>query len=214
MIVFDSVSLVLNDIRVLDSVSFSVEKGEFACLTGPSGAGKSSILKLIHMDMLPTVGSVTIMDADTRTIRKSKRPFFRRTIGFIFQDYRLLAEKTAYENVAFALEVTRTRGKAIRTRALQALHTVGMSHRSNHFPSELSGGECQRVAIARAIVHEPAILLADEPTGNLDQDNSRAIIALLEHITHSGTIVLMATHKQEFGDGVPRILRMAAGRLL
>lgn len=214
MIVFDSVSLVLNDIRVLDSVSFCVKKGEFACLTGPSGAGKSSILKLIHLDLLPTVGTVSVMDVDTRTIRRSKRPYYRRTIGFIFQDYRLLAEKTAYENVAFALEVTRTRGKLIRSRALQALHTVGMSHRANHFPSELSGGECQRIAIARAIVHEPTILLADEPTGNLDSDNSRAIIELLEHITRSGTIVLMATHKQEFGEAGSRVLRMASGRLL
>jgi len=214
MIVFDSVSLLLNGIRVLDSVNFSLNKGEFACLTGASGAGKSSILKLIHLDMLPTVGTVTVMDVDTRTIRKSKRPFYRRTIGFIFQDYRLLTEKTAYENVAFALEVTRARGKIIRSRALQALHTVGMSHRANHFPSELSGGECQRVAIARAIVHEPAILLADEPTGNLDRDNSHAIIELLEHITRSGTIVLMASHKQEHTEGGPRILRMASGRLL
>jgi len=214
MIVFDSVSLVLNDIRVLDSVSFCVKKGEFACLTGPSGAGKSSILKLIHLDLLPTVGTVSVMDVDTRTIRRSKRPYYRRTIGFIFQDYRLLAEKTAYENVAFALEVTRTRGKLIRSRALQALHTVGMSHRANHFPSELSGGECQRIAIAHAIVHEPTILLADEPTGNLDSDNSRAIIELLEHITRSGTIVLMATHKQEFGEAGSRVLRMASGRLL
>ncbi len=214
MIVFDSVSLVLNDIRVLDSVSFCVKKGEFACLTGPSGAGKSSILKLIHLDLLPTVGTVSVMDVDTRTIRRSKRPYYRRTIGFIFQDYRLLAEKTAYENVAFALEVTRTRGKLIRSRALQALHTVGMSHRANHFPSELSGGECQRIAIARAIVHEPTILLADEPTGNLDSDNSRAIIELLEHITRSGTIVLMATHKQEFGEAGSRVLRLASGRLL
>ena len=124
MIVFDSVSLLLNGIRVLDSVNFSLNKGEFACLTGASGAGKSSILKLIHLDMLPTVGTVTVMDVDTRTIRKSKRPFYRRTIGFIFQDYRLLTEKTAYENVAFALEVTRTREKIIRSRALDRKSVV------------------------------------------------------------------------------------------
>jgi cell division transport system ATP-binding protein len=214
MVTFDSVGLILNNTRVLDNVSFSVRKGEFVCLEGPSGAGKSSILKLVHLDLVPTVGTVTVMDADTRKVPKSKRPYFRRMIGFIFQDYRLLLEKTAFENVAFALEVTGARGKAIRHRVLQALHTVGMSHRAGHYPTELSGGECQRVAIARAIVHEPSILLADEPTGNLDTDNSLAIVDILDHITRSGTIVLMATHKEEFVAGNSRVLRIAGGRLL
>jgi len=214
MISLDSVGLVLGGIRVLDTITFDIRKGEYVCLVGPSGAGKSSILKLIHLDLLPTSGTMTVMDTDTRRIPKSRKPYLRRLIGCIFQDYKLLAEKTAYENVAFALEVTGARGRPARLKALGVLHTVGMSHRLNHYPSELSGGECQRVAIARAIVHEPSILLADEPTGNLDRDNSLSIVDLLEHITHSGTVVLMATHKTDLTGGSSRLIRIAGGRLL
>jgi cell division transport system ATP-binding protein len=219
MISLDSVDLVLGGIRVLENVAFDIRKGEFVSLVGPSGAGKSSILKLIHLDLFPTSGAVTVMGLDTRSIPNSKKPFFRRQVGYIFQDYKLLAEKSAYENVAFALEVcsvgaTRRVARTIRLKAIQALHTVGMSHRLNHYPSELSGGECQRVAIARAIVHEPSILLADEPTGNLDRDNALSIVELLERITHSGTIVLMATHKTELIGGSAQLIRIAGGRLL
>jgi cell division transport system ATP-binding protein len=214
MISLDSVGLVLGGIRVLDTITFDIRKGEYVCLVGPSGAGKSSILKLIHLDLLPTSGTMTVMDTDTRRIPKSRKPYLRRLIGCIFQDYKLLAEKTAYENVAFALEVTGARGRPARLKALGVLHTVGMSHRLNHYPSELSGGECQRVAIARAIVHEPSILLADEPTGNLDRDNSLSIVDLLEHISHSGTVVLMATHKTDLTGGSSRLIRIAGGRLL
>ena len=214
MISLDTVGLVLGGIRVLDTITFDIRKGEYVCLVGPSGAGKSSILKLIHLDLLPTSGTMTVMDTDTRRIPKSRKPYLRRLIGCIFQDYKLLAEKTAYENVAFALEVTGARGRPARLKALGVLHTVGMSHRLNHYPSELSGGECQRVAIARAIVHEPSILLADEPTGNLDRDNSLSIVDLLEHISHSGTVVLMATHKTDLTGGSSRLIRIAGGRLL
>jgi len=214
MISLDSVGLVLGGIRVLDTITFDIRKGEYVCLVGPSGAGKSSILKLIHLDLLPTSGTMTVMDTDTRRIPKSRKPYLRRLIGCIFQDYKLLAEKTAYEKVAFALEVTGARGRPARLKALGVLHTVGMSHRLNHYPSELSGGECQRVAIARAIVHEPSILLADEPTGNLDRDNSLSIVDLLEHISHSGTVVLMATHKTDLTGGSSRLIRIAGGRLL
>ncbi len=198
MIVFQDVSLVLNNIKILEDVSFSVRKGDFVYLVGPSGAGKSSILKLIHFDIFPTAGTVSVRDVETRTCNRSKIPFHRRSIGFIFQDYKLLKDKTAFENVAFTLEVTGTKRKLIKQKSLQALHVVGMTHRMNHRPADLSGGECQRVAIARAIVQEPFILLADEPTGNLDEDNARSIIELLEKINHSGTAVLMATHRAEF----------------
>ena len=214
MIQFDSVSLMMNNTRILDDVSFCIEKGEFVYLFGPSGAGKSSILKLIHYDLFPTAGMVTVRDNDTHTVSRRQLPFFRRSIGFIFQDYKLLRDKTAYENVAFALEVTGVKRKVIRQKAMQALQTVGMSHRLNHYPLNLSGGECQRVAIARAIVLEPFILLADEPTGNLDDRNSWSIIDLLEHINHAGTAVLMATHKKELaGRGASRQLNMSFGRL-
>lgn len=214
MIKLDDVSLVLNNTKILEEVTFEVKKGDFVFLLGPSGAGKSSILKLIHFDIYPTVGRIYVQGEDTRKIPPRKIPLMRRSIGFIFQDYKLLKEKTAYENVAFALEVTGTKRKIVKQRALHALNTVGMAHRLGHYPCDLSGGECQRVAIARAIVLEPFILLADEPTGNLDADNSWAILELLQKINHSGTAVLMATHVEEFSDvGISRVIEIAWGRV-
>ncbi|HUT63691.1 MAG TPA: ATP-binding cassette domain-containing protein, partial [Anaerolineae bacterium] len=181
---------------------------------GTSGAGKSSILKLIHFDILPTAGTVWVQNYDTRQVKRSDIPYLRRSIGFIFQDYKLLRDKTAYENVAFALEVTGARSKIVKQKALHALNTVGMTHRLNHYPRDLSGGESQRVAIARAVVLEPFILLADEPTGNLDDDNSWGIVELLEKINQAGTAVLMATHKNEFAvRGTPRTVSISDGRI-
>jgi cell division transport system ATP-binding protein len=197
MIRFDNVSLVLNNIKILEDVSFGVDKGEFVFLFGPSGAGKSSIIKLIHFDLYPTSGTVMVQNTDTVRTPRSEIPYYRRSIGVVFQDYKLLQDKTAYENVAFALEVTGAKRKIVKQKALHALHIVGMTHRLNHQPRDLSGGECQRVAIARAIVLEPFILLVDEPTGNLDDDNAYAIIELLEKINHAGTAILMATHRKE-----------------
>ncbi len=215
MIKLIDVSLILNNTKIVEDVSFQVEKGEFVFLLGPSGAGKSSILKLIHFYLFPTLGSVFVQGEDTKKVSKRKIPFLRRSIGFIFQDYKLLKEKTAYENVAFALEVTGTKRKIVKQKALQSLNTVGMAHRLGHYPKDLSGGECQRVAIARAIVLEPFILLADEPTGDLDDDNSLAIIELLKKINHSGTAVLMATHKSELErKGFSRVVKISGGRII
>ncbi|MFC1694451.1 cell division ATP-binding protein FtsE [Candidatus Latescibacterota bacterium] len=212
MIRLNDVSLVINKTKILENISFHVQKGEFVKLFGPSGAGKSTILKLIHFDLIPTAGSVVVQNIDTRNVVQSKIPYLRRSIGFIFQDYKLLKDKTAYDNVAFALEVTGVKRRTVKQKALQALNTVGMSHRLNHQPVDLSGGECQRVAIARAIVLEPFILLADEPTGNLDDDNARSIFNLLENINHSGTAVLMATHRNELaGSGLGRKIEIANG---
>lgn len=214
MIRFDNVSLVLNRTAILENVNFHVGKGEYVLLFGTSGAGKSSILKLIHGDIHPTVGTVTVRDADTRTLTRSKLARHRRSVGFIFQDYKLIPNKTAYENVAFALEVTGEKRRTIRQKAIQALHTVGLGYRLQHYPHDLSGGECQRVAIARAIVLEPFILLADEPTGNLDDENAWAIVKLLNAINHAGTAVLMATHKPTFTRRLnARILTLNHGRL-
>ncbi len=214
MIGLDSVSLILNKTRILENISFHVRKGELVYLTGPSGAGKSSILKLIHFDALPTGGTVTVQGMDTRKISRAQMPYLRRKIGFVFQDYRLLSDKTAYENVAFAMEVTGANKRVIKKKTLHALHLMGISHRLNHYPRDLSGGECQRVAIARAFVHEPLIILADEPTGNLDEENSWAIIELLEKINCSGTSVLIATHKTEFTKRINLgIIRIADGRM-
>ncbi|MBN1291938.1 MAG: ATP-binding cassette domain-containing protein [Candidatus Latescibacteria bacterium] len=213
MIRLENVSLVMNNTKILEDVSFHVNKGEFVYLLGTSGAGKSSILKLIHLDILPTSGNVWVRDMDTKQVKRSKVPYMRRSIGFIFQDYKLLKDKTAYENVAFALEVTGARDRVVKHKAMHVLNTVGMTHRHNHYPRDLSGGECQRVAIARAVVQEPFILLADEPTGNLDDTNSWAIVELLEKINHAGTAVLMATHKSEFTvKGQPRIVEINKGR--
>lgn len=214
MIQLQDVSLVLNNVKILEDITFSVKKGEFVYLLGPSGAGKSSILKLIHFDLFPTMGTVVVQGEDTSKVPSRRLPFHRRAISFIFQDYKLLKDKTAFENVAFALEVTGTKKRIVKQKALQALNTVGMTHRLGHYPRDLSGGECQRVAIARAIVLEPFILLADEPTGNLDDEISWEILELLESINHTGTAVLMATHKSEFaGHGSSRIVKIDSGRL-
>ena len=215
MIKLVDVSLMLNNIKIIEDVSFQVKKGEFVFLLGPSGAGKSSILKLIHFYLFPTSGSVFVQGEDTKKVSKRMIPYLRRSIGFIFQDYKLLKDKTAYENVAFSLEVTGTKKKIVKQKALQALNTVGMAHRLGHYPRDLSGGECQCVAIARAIVLEPFILLADEPTGDLDNDNSWAILELLEKINHSGTAVFMATHKSELaGKGLSRVIKISGGRII
>jgi cell division transport system ATP-binding protein len=215
MIRLESISLVLNKTRILDNISIQVHRGEFVYLTGPSGAGKSSILKLIHLDLFPCAGAVTIRDVDTRRIPRSQIPFLRRIIGFIFQDYKLLPDRTVYENVAFSLEVTGVKRNAMRHKVLQALYTVGMGNRLNHYPIQLSGGECQRVAIARAIVQEPFLLLADEPTGNLDDENAGLIMELLSAINRCGTTVLMATHKTNLMvETSRRVIRIANGRIV
>jgi len=214
LIIFENVSLIKNNTKILDNVNFHIRKGDFVFLFGPSGSGKSSILRLIHIDMFPTIGTISVQDLDTKTIKKSKVPFLRRSIGFIFQDYKLIKEKTVLENVSFALEVTGTKGKLVKAKAIQALNTVGMGNRLNHFPEQLSGGESQRTSIARAIALEPFILLADEPTGNLDTDNAQAIFDILLKINIAGTAVLMATHKEEFVAGnSAKIIRMNSGRI-
>ena len=214
MIRMENVSLVSNRTKILEDISFHVDKGEFVFFFGTSGAGKSSLLRLIHFDMLPTTGSVWVQDVETSTIKRSKIPFMRRSIGFIFQDYKLLKDRTAFENVSFALEVTGAKSRIIKQKTLHALSTVGLTHRLGHYPGDLSGGECQRVAIARAIVLEPFILLADEPTGDLDEGSSQAIVELLEQINHAGTAVLMATHKSEFTRrGKSRTLTIKDGRI-
>ncbi|HEV8497003.1 MAG TPA: cell division ATP-binding protein FtsE [Gemmatimonadaceae bacterium] len=178
----------------LRNITFGVAKGEFAFLTGPSGAGKSTILKLLYMDERPTSGEVRVSGFSSREVKRREIPELRRKLGIIFQDFRLLEERTAEGNVAFALEVIGTPKSAIPNKVARALAQVGLASKARAYPRELSGGEQQRVAFARALVNDPFVLVADEPTGNLDERATRGIFQLLREINAAGTAVLMATH--------------------
>jgi len=181
----------------LHDVSFHVNKGEFVFLTGPSGAGKSTILKLLYMDERPTSGEVRISGYTSKTIKRRDIPKLRRRLGIVFQDFRLLEDRTAEGNVAFALEVIGTPKQHIPNKVARALTQVGLASKATAYPKELSGGEQQRVAFARALVNDPFVLIADEPTGNLDDRATRGIFQLLREINAAGTAVLMATHNLE-----------------
>jgi cell division transport system ATP-binding protein len=181
----------------LQNASFQVAKGEFAFLTGPSGAGKSTILKLVYMEERPTSGEVRVGGMRSTEMRRREIPKLRRRLGIVFQDFRLLEDRTAEQNVAFALEVTGTPRDAIPGKVGRLLTQVGLASKGTSFPRELSGGEQQRVAIARALVNDPVLLIADEPSGNLDERATRGIFQLLRDINASGTAVLMATHNLE-----------------
>jgi cell division transport system ATP-binding protein len=181
----------------LNDVSFSVAKGEFVFLTGPSGAGKSSILKLIYMDELPTRGDVWVSGTRSRGVKRRDISKLRRRLGVVFQDFRLLEDRTVEANVAFALEVIDVPQDKIRSKVSRLLGQVGLASKATNFPRELSGGEQQRVAIARALANDPFVLVADEPTGNLDERATRGVFQLLRDINAAGTAVIMATHNLE-----------------
>ena len=183
-----------NGALALKDVSFRVSKGEFVFLTGHSGAGKSTIMRLLFAEQRPTTGEVRVSGYSLGDLRPAEVPKLRRRLGVVFQDFRLLEDRTAAENIAFALEVTGARGDTIAARVMRVLTQVGLSAKSRAYPRELSGGEQQRVAIARALVNDPAILIADEPTGNLDERATRGVFQLLRDINGGGTVVVMATH--------------------
>jgi cell division transport system ATP-binding protein len=183
-----------NGALVLKDVSFHIQKGEFVFLTGHSGAGKSTLLKLLYAEQRPTQGEVRVGGHLVHTLKADEIPRLRRRLGIVFQDFRLLEDRTAGENIAFALEVTGARNDTIPARVTRVLTQVGLAPRAQAYPRELSGGEQQRVAIARALVNDPAILLADEPTGNLDERATRGVFQLLREINAGGTVVVMATH--------------------
>ncbi len=178
----------------LKNIDLSIAKGDFLFLTGQTGSGKTTLLRLIYMDIFPDEGEVAVAGFLSSNIKEEEIPFLRRRIGIIFQDFKLLKDKTVYENVAFALEVTGQSGRKMREKVMKALTLVGLSHKRNDFPYALSGGEQQKTAIARALVREPFILLADEPTGNIDPEGSEEIIKILQEVNTAGTAVLMATH--------------------
>jgi cell division transport system ATP-binding protein len=199
----------------LAEVNVSIRAGDFVFLVGPSGAGKSTFIRLLTREQVPTSGNVIVAGRDIGRIRRGQIPALRRRIGIVFQDYRLLPNKTVSENVAFALEVTGASGQRIRDRVPQLLSLVGLHDHGQHLPTQLSGGEQQRTTIARALVHDPAILIADEPTGNLDPVTSWEIIQLLIQINQLGTTVLMATHNQEIVNAMRRrVLALENGHLV
>lgn len=184
-------------ITALNGINISIDPGEFVYVVGPSGAGKSTFVKLMYRETNPSQGEIIIRGTKTIEIKKKEVPMLRRSVGVVFQDFKLLPKLTVYENVAFALEVIEAYPNRIRDRTMEVLELVGLKNKVRSFPHELSGGEQQRVSIARAISNEPSILIADEPTGNLDPDTSWAIMRILEEINATGTTVLMATHNKE-----------------
>lgn len=181
----------------LNGINISIDSGEFVYVVGPSGAGKSTFVKLMYRETNPSQGEIIIRGTKISEIKKKEVPMLRRSVGVVFQDFKLLPKLTVYENVAFALEVIEAYPSRIRDRTMEVLELVGLKNKVRSFPNELSGGEQQRVSIARAISNEPNILIADEPTGNLDPDTSWAIMRILEEINATGTTVLMATHNKE-----------------
>jgi cell division transport system ATP-binding protein len=200
----------------LHDVSFHVKKGEFAFLTGHSGAGKSTALKMTYLADLPASGEVRVSGFSTSRVSGHEVPRLRRRLGIVFQDFRLLEDRTAEENVAFALEVTGVRRSQIGPRVMRVLTQVGLASKSAQYPNELSGGEQQRGAIARALVNDPLVLLADEPTGNLDERATRGIFQLLRDINASGTAVLMATHDLDLVKSLPEahLVELQNGRVV
>jgi cell division transport system ATP-binding protein len=204
MIEFDNVAKTYqNKWTALANVSFKVEKGEFLFITGPTGAGKTTILKLIYAEELPTIGRVVVNNKIVNTIKKREIPLYRRNIGIIFQDFKLLSDRTVYENLEFVLKAIDYKGDEIREKIIRTLTRLGLVHKKDCYPYQLSGGEQQKVAIARALVKDPEIILADEPTGNIDEEASREIINIFKEINLLGATVIMATHHQE----LPQILK-------
>ena len=198
----------------LSDISLQIYAGEFLFLVGHSGSGKSTFIRLLTREIKPTQGSIRVADEDLGAMRNWRVPYLRRNIGCVFQDFKLLPNKTVFDNVAFALEVIGKSRHVIKTQVPEVLRLVGLSDKLNQFPDQLSGGEQQRVSIARAIVNRPPLLICDEPTGNLDPQTSRGIMDLLERINRTGTTVLVATHDREMVDNMRRrVIAQDRGRL-
>lgn len=192
------------NVIALSDIKLNIDKGEFVFLVGPSGAGKSTFIKLLLRELEPTSGIIKVNDINLSTLKHRQIPYYRRNIGMVFQDFRLLPDLTVYENVAFAMHVIESSDRDIRRRVPVILSMVGLSQKANSYPNQLSGGEQQRVVLARALVNNPSVLIADEPTGNLDPDTAAGIMDLLNDINQSGTTVLMATHAREIVDRMRR----------
>jgi cell division transport system ATP-binding protein len=215
MIVFDGVTKIYEpDVAALRDVSFVIEKGEFVFIVGASGSGKSTIIRLLLKEIEPTSGRIIVGGRDLGRLARSKVPLLRRNVQCVFQDFKLLPNRTTFENVAYALKVQGQDRNAIRSKVPEVLSLVGLAHKSTSLPDELSGGEQQRVSIARAVVNHPPLLVCDEPTGNLDPDTSVGIMQLLYRINRAGTTILMVTHDREMVDKMrQRVIALDKGRL-
>jgi cell division transport system ATP-binding protein len=215
MIVFEAVTKVYEpDVVALYDATFHIDKGEFVFIVGASGSGKSTLVRLLLKELDATEGKIVVGGRDLTRLKKSKVPMLRRNIGCVFQDFKLLPNRTAAENVAYALKVQGEGRSAIRRKVPEVLAMVGLSHKMHSLPDELSGGEQQRVSIARAFVNHPPLLVCDEPTGNLDPDTSVGIMQLLYRINRSGTTILMVTHDREMVDKMrKRVIQLEGGRL-
>lgn len=201
--------------HALRGISVQIDKDEFVYLVGPSGAGKSTFMKLIYREEVPTKGQIFVSGFNIGKLKQRKIPYVRRNIGVVFQDFRLLPKLTAYENVAFAMEVIEAPKKVIKRRVPEVLELVGLKHKMNSLPAQLSGGEQQRVAIARAIVNNPSVIVADEPTGNLDPETSWGIMKLLEEINFRGTTIVMATHNKDIVNSMrKRVIAIEQGLIV
>ena len=204
-----------NNVRALSNVNLDIQKGEFVFIVGSSGAGKSTLIKLLLKEEEPTEGRIILNDMDITKVKNRRIPYIRRNIGVVFQDFRLLQNKTVYENVAFAMEIIGAQPKEIRRKVPMALSMIDLSRKASDFPDQLSGGERQRVSIARAIVNSPPVLIADEPTGNLDPDTAWEIMKALNDINGRGTTVLMATHAKDIVNNMKkRVIEIHDGRLI
>jgi cell division transport system ATP-binding protein len=215
MVVFENVTKIYEpDVAALRDVSFAIDKGEFIFIVGASGSGKSTIVRLVLKELEPTAGRIVVGGRDLNRLKRSKVPLLRRNVGCVFQDFKLLPNRTAAENVAYALKVQGESSSSIRRKVPEVLNLVGLAHKMSSLPDELSGGEQQRVSIARAFVNHPPLLICDEPTGNLDPDTSVGIMQLLYRINRSGTTILMATHDREMVDKMrKRVIALEEGRL-
>lgn len=216
MIKFSNVTMVYKSgCEALKNIDLDIGRGEFTFVIGPSGSGKSTMIKLIMKEENPTGGELFVNGRDVMDVHRYDTPYFRRKIGVVFQDFKLLQNKTAYQNVAFALRMTNTKGRQIRKMVPQLLSVVGLLEKANDYPSQMSGGEQQRVALARAIAHNPDLLIADEPTGNLDPDTSLEIMNLIYKINQMGTTVLVATHDKTIVDAFrQRVVDLHDGRVV
>ncbi|OGC21137.1 cell division ATP-binding protein FtsE [candidate division WOR-1 bacterium RIFOXYB2_FULL_37_13] len=216
MIEFKNVSKIYsNGVEALFDINLHIGKEEFVFIVGASGAGKTTLMKMLYREELPSSGTVIVDKIDLSGLKPDQIPFLRRNIGVVFQDFKLLPKRTVYENVAFALQVTSSPRSQVRRRTMQALELVGMFKRANSFPEQLSGGEKQRVCIARSIVNNPTILLADEPTGNLDPATSWEIMELLDKINCRNTTVLVSTHNKSIVDNMKRrVVALDSGRII